>query len=174
MSPRLNQITAEMNGAERMQVTTQTSTLHRSGLWVRVAPHTRVTAVCVAGSCAAVLAVARMLTPDGRGFGTHEQLGLLPCATMKWFGIPCPFCGMTTSFSLLAHGQFEQAFWNQPAAAFLFAGAVSAIPVGLLVGLTGRGMALPRSLTQPRFWLVPAIGMLAAAWVYKVLTVLAG
>jgi hypothetical protein len=36
--------------------------------------------------------------------GTHRQLGLPPCGLHVLTGRGCPSCGMTTTFSLLAHG----------------------------------------------------------------------
>ncbi|NBO19844.1 MAG: DUF2752 domain-containing protein, partial [Proteobacteria bacterium] len=44
------------------------------------------------------LSNVRWLTPDARGLGTHEQLGLPPCGFYLWYGLPCPSCGMTTSW----------------------------------------------------------------------------
>jgi uncharacterized protein DUF2752 len=40
--------------------------------------------------------------------GTHQQLGLPECNFKTLVGVPCPSCGMTTSFSLLLHGDV----WN--------------------------------------------------------------
>lgn len=54
-------------------------------------------------------ALAFSLTPDPRGFGTHQRLGLPPCSFRVMLGIPCPACGMTTSFSHLVHGNFVPA-----------------------------------------------------------------
>lgn len=63
----------------------------------------------------AVFAVAGWLKPYGPDghplrMETHRQLGLPPC-TFKYYtsqvvpgGLPCPSCGMTTSFALLMHG----------------------------------------------------------------------
>lgn len=63
----------------------------------------------VAGAVA-VFTIAVLLDPyqdDGsaRTMETHRQMGLPPC-TFKTVsgGFPCPSCGMTTSFSLLMHG----------------------------------------------------------------------
>src|SRR5439155_22813895 len=39
---------------------------------------------------------------------THTQLGLPPCQFYLVTGLPCPSCGMTTSFALLMHGDV----WN--------------------------------------------------------------
>lgn len=46
------------------------------------------------------------LSPDPRGLGTHEQLGLPPCGLQFMFGTPCPSCGMTTAWTLFSHGQW--------------------------------------------------------------------
>ena len=57
----------------------------------------------------AVIAVAIWLSPydaDGNPlrYGTHQQLGLPPYTAKEMIGVPCPSCGMTSSFSLLVHG----------------------------------------------------------------------
>lgn len=57
-----------------------------------------------------VLAIAFWLRPDARGFGTHEQLGLPPCSFQAHTGIPCPGCGLTTSFANMAHLHVLDAF----------------------------------------------------------------
>ncbi len=53
----------------------------------------------------AILITARCLVPDNAGFGTHQQLGLPPCTSIALFGVPCPSCGMTTSWSLATRGE---------------------------------------------------------------------
>lgn len=65
--------------------------------------------VVLALGFAAVFGVAVYLDPyqaDGtpRTMGTHQGLGLPPCNMPLLIGKPCPSCGMTTSFSLLMHG----------------------------------------------------------------------
>jgi hypothetical protein len=75
--------------------------------------------VCVVLGLTAVFAVAFWLNPyepDGapRRMATHQQLGLPPCSFVLVTGVPCPACGMTTSFSLLAHADLPgslQANW---------------------------------------------------------------
>ena len=53
-----------------------------------------------------LLAVAGSLQPSPAGLGTHEQLGL-PSCTFRWlFGMRCPSCGMTTSWSHAMRGQW--------------------------------------------------------------------
>jgi hypothetical protein len=64
------------------------------------------------------------LTPDPRGYGTHEHLFLPPCYFQFFFHIPCPACGLTTSFALLAKGEWQQAFhlhWMSPILFLIFA-----------------------------------------------------
>ncbi len=66
-----------------------------------------------------VFAVATRLYPyEANGeplkMGTHQQLGLPECNFKALAGVPCPSCGMTTSFSLLIHADV----WNSLKANF--------------------------------------------------------
>jgi hypothetical protein len=56
-----------------------------------------------------LLALATRLSPNPSGMGTHQQLGLPPCTVVRWFGIRCPSCGMTTAWSHFTRGQMMQA-----------------------------------------------------------------
>ena len=92
-----------------------------------------------------MLIVARLLTPEAGGYGTHEQLFLLPCLFRWLTGLPCPFCGMTTAFALMADGRVVAAFNIHilGPAAYL---ATWAVLVAAIVGLVRDGMLLPRWL----------------------------
>lgn len=59
--------------------------------------------------CLATFALAIWLTPDPSGSGTHQQLGFPPCTIKSLFQIPCPTCGMTTSFAHFVRGEWSQA-----------------------------------------------------------------
>lgn len=72
-------------------------------LWLRA------TVFLAGGGLLSLLLAARWLTPDLRGLGTHEQLGLPPCGFYLWWGIPCPSCGMTTSWAWLVRGEVTEA-----------------------------------------------------------------
>jgi hypothetical protein len=80
----------------------------------------------LAGLLVGVFAIAIALNPyrpDGtaRLEETHRQMGLPPCSFRVATGMPCPSCGMTTSFALLIRGDL----WN----------SLRANAVGTLLGL---------------------------------------
>lgn len=84
--------------------------------------------------------VGLYLTPDARGHGTHQQLGLPPCTIHFLTGRPCPSCGLTTSVSALLHGQFALA-WRANPMGFVVVGAAIAVALNSLIALT-RGRTL--------------------------------
>ncbi len=55
-----------------------------------------------------------VLRPDGRGHGTHQQLGLPPCPSVLLFHRPCPGCGLTTSISAVLHGDVALSWSAHP------------------------------------------------------------
>lgn len=81
---------------------------------------------------ATVLAIALSLTPDPSGLGTHRQLGLGGCTILTMTGVPCPMCGMTTTFTHLAHLQVIPGVINQPFGLVLFSLTVMAFIVGAM------------------------------------------
>lgn len=119
--------------------------------------------------CAAVLMAARMLTPNTRdGVGTHTALGLPACGLYETTGIPCATCGMTTSFSLAAHGHFMDAFINQPAGALLSLLTAMAAVLSGYAFVTGMSLApIGLMLWRPRVVLI-GLGIVLVAWAYKI------
>ena len=83
-------------------------------------------------------AVALWLEPDARGYGTHQGLGLPPCTVRVLFGIPCPSCGMTTSFSHFVRGQLILAAQANAAGALLAIVCAIQIPWSWLSVYQGR------------------------------------
>jgi hypothetical protein len=75
----------------------------------RAAPRDRLLWLALASGALGVLALARLLSPDPRGYGTHLQLGLPACGFLALTGLPCPACGLTTCFAHLARGQLALA-----------------------------------------------------------------
>ncbi len=102
---------------------------------------------------AAVLLVARELTPDPRGFGTHTQLGLAPCVFATVTGRRCPTCGMTTSFAWFARGRFDRSWRANPAGSLLAPTCLALIPWLVIGAVRGRPLGV-RSLEGPLIALV--------------------
>ena len=77
-------------------------------LWVRGG------LMCVAAFLILIFSIAIYLDPyirdssgqiiAARRFATHTTMGLPPCTFYEKTGLPCPSCGMTTSFALLIRG----------------------------------------------------------------------
>jgi Protein of unknown function (DUF2752) len=103
----------------------------------------RLLAAGAGGAVLILLAVAAWLTPNPRGLGTHQQLGLPPCTIVEWYGVRCPSCGMTTAWSHILRGQVVAAFRCNAGGAVLAAGAVICGPWLLLSGLWGRWLVSP-------------------------------
>lgn len=122
-----------------------------------------------------VFAVATILSPyDTHGrplsHGTHRQLGLPPCAMKALTGIPCPSCGMTTSISLVMHGDLAAASEANPAglivaglglvATVWLAAVAAGIPAGTFtVDETIKWLTVSGSTTALLRWLA-----LVATW----------
>jgi hypothetical protein len=106
-----------------------------------------------------LVATAWSLTPDPRGYGTHEQLGLGACGFARLTGWRCPTCGMTTAWAHATHGDMRAALAASGggtvlllltviAAPWLLASAAMGKwlggrpPVGLLLGIGGAWLAV--------------------------------
>lgn len=144
----------------------------RSPHFVMTSPRERARAAFAALGAVGVIALAAILVPDSRGLGTHEQLGLPPCMTMRLFGIPCPFCGMTTAFAHMAHGHLLEAFAVQPAGALAFFGAVGYALLNGFVACTARRPAAFENRSNRKKLVMIGTVIVAVAWVYKIVTVL--
>ena len=126
-------------------------------------------ALLVAIGAFGLLAVAFFLTPNTAGIGTHHQLGLPKCGWIAVADLPCPTCGMTTSFSYTVRGQFISAFFAQPLG-LLLAIATGVIGVfALITVFTGRSFALfwYRFATMKYLILIAVLALIA--WGFKIL-----
>jgi hypothetical protein len=116
------------------------------GAWVRGA------LVGLALGLAAVFAIALWLDPyrpDGtpRRMGTHQQLHLPPCTFKEVTGLPCPSCGMTTSFALLVRGDVAHSLRANAAGTLLAVFCLALIPWALASALRRRPLFV-RSLER--------------------------
>jgi hypothetical protein len=115
----------------------------------------------------AVLGLARWLRPDPKGFGTHTQLGLAPCAFRAVTGRPCPACGMTTSFAWFARGEWGQSWRANPAGSLLATTCVALIPWLLAASARGRPIGT-RSLESPLITLAAAtVALTVITWTVR-------
>jgi Protein of unknown function (DUF2752) len=90
-----------------------------------------------------ILGLSLWLNPydeDGQALRmeTHRQLGLPPCNFVILTGKPCPSCGMTTSFSLLAHGDVINSVKANWVGSLLAAYWFALIPWALFSAVRGK------------------------------------
>jgi len=126
----------------------------------------RATALLVAVVCLGVLVIAAKLNPSKNGLGSHRQLGLQACQFESQTGIPCPTCGMTTSFAHFVRGQIPASLWVQPMGTVLALLTTMAFWGGLYIALTGRPAYRLLNLVLGMYiiWPVLMFGVLAWAW----------
>jgi hypothetical protein len=106
--------------------------------------------------------IAARLTPDSRGWGTHEQMGWPACWLQRAGGWRCPSCGMTTAWALAVRGDVRAALEASVGGTLLFAAAGCGVVWLAWVAIRGRG---PLKWGSPKVWL-----WIATAWL--VVTVL--
>ena len=115
-----------------------------------------------------LMGIAWWLQPDARGYGTHHQLGLPDCSFIVLWGIPCPMCGMTTSWSNLMHGDWANAFRANPGGALLGLTSMLAIPICFWrawVGVATQNNWLSRFTL---LWFCLMIFVIALFWIWQI------
>jgi Protein of unknown function (DUF2752) len=116
-----------------------------------------------------LLTIARLLEPSSQGVGTHEQMGLPPCLFLHLTGIPCPSCGLTTSFAYAARLDFFSSLITQPFGLIFFFLTIFAIPFSIF--LIRRRISWSE-LLQARIvdrLIYVAIALYALSWFYKII-----
>ena len=126
-------------------------------------------AMVLAGSVlVGLLITAACLTPNRRGMGTHKQLGLPDCTIVQLFGVRCPSCGMTTSWSHMMRGHVFSSFHANAGGALLALASLATGPWLLVSGLRGRW-----TLARPHEGTVLVVGVAIIAvtladWTFRV------
>ena len=140
----------------------------------RVGQTGRLLAAAAAAGCLGVLIIALWLDPSGSGIGTHERLGLQPCGWAARGGLPCPSCGMTTSFAWLVRGHLAASFYVQPMGAIL--GLITAMTfwASLYIAITAKPAHRLLQMVPAGYWLVPLMLFGLLAWGWKILLRLNG
>jgi len=109
------------------------------------------------------------MTPNPQGYGTHLQIGLAPCTFKDLTGLPCPSCGMTTSFSHFVRGHWLQSIQTSTTAFFLALICAGLIPWCVISLYTGH----LRMVNQPDLAMLRLLGLLyliaAAEWGIRIL-----
>ena len=136
----------------------------------RISPLARAVAAFAAVAVAALGTLAARLTPDQRGWGTHEQLGFDTCAVRTWTGRPCPTCGMTTAWAYAVRGNAQAAVAANAGGAMLFVTALAVAAWSTASAAAGRWLlAAPSArwgLVIATVWLVVTL----ADWVHRLIS----
>ncbi len=128
----------------------------------------RLWAAVVLAACLTILGVAAYLSPDPRGYGTHEQLGSGPCGMLVTTGLPCPTCGMTTAFAYAVRGQWHRALYAQPAG-FILALATGFVAIMAASALLrGRPPGAWWRRIDPYHIFAGVLVLLLGGWVFKI------
>jgi len=122
----------------------------RAKSWVRIA------LVLFAVALVALFVTAIRVDPydaDGRPLklGTHQRLGMPPCEFVVLFGKPCPSCGLTTSFSLLMHGDVLGSLRANLVGTAMALVGLALIPWSIWIALRGRYVWV-RSIERASLW----------------------
>ncbi len=104
----------------------------------RLGPRSRLVLALLALGLIVVLGIAARLRPDPRGYGTHSQLGLGPCAFRELSGQPCPACGMTTAFSWAVRGRMVPGWRANPAGVVIASTCFFLVPWMVFASVSGR------------------------------------
>src|SRR5690348_9267919 len=124
-------------------------------------------ALALAGACAAVLIIAARLQPSPDGLGTHTELGLNRCYWIQQWNLPCPSCGMTTSFAHFAHGQLLGSFYVQLMGAVLAILTTATFWGALYIAWTGKPAWRLLRIIPTRYYVLPLMLFGIAAWGWK-------
>jgi hypothetical protein len=129
----------------------------------------RVAWAALAGAALSVLITARMLTPSPTGRGTHLALGLPPCGFLAWTGMPCPTCGLTTAFALLARGEILASLRAHPLGVPLFLACLAAVGVAFLGAVRGDSLAARVDELRADRWALGGVIALLTTWLARLL-----
>jgi hypothetical protein len=113
----------------------------------------------LAGLVVGVFAIAISIDPyrpDGTALRseTHRQLGLPPCTFRFATGLPCPSCGMTTSFALLIRGDVGNSLRANAAGTVLGLFCLAFVPWAVVSAWRGHLLlirSVERALTRVVF-----------------------
>src|SRR5262249_46308047 len=101
---------------------------------------------------------------DALRMATHQQLGLPPCSFVQQTGVPCPACGMTTSFALLVRGDVVNSLRANWVGTMLASFCLAFIPWATIGAIRGRTLFV-RSLEKGLIIVVTSLlGLMLLRW----------
>ncbi len=134
-----------------------------------IPPRGRLLLAAIGLAVGGALTTARTLTPDPRGYGTHEQLGWARCWFRTWTGRPCPTCGMTTAWAYAVRGRVTEAIAANAAGAAACGLAVLATPWLLASAALGRWFGM-RPTPQLVLWIgTAALAIILLDWARRLI-----
>jgi hypothetical protein len=116
-----------------------------------------------------LLVIARLLQPSSSGVGTHEQLGLPPCPFLYLTGIPCPSCGLTTSFAYAARFEFFSSLITQPFGLIAFFLTILSIPFSIFLSRRRIPWSEFMQAQIVKRLIYVAIAFYVLSWFYKII-----
>jgi len=134
----------------------------------RLSSHARVGLGALALGCLVLLFTAASIRPSPSGVGTHEGLGLRECQFLETTGLPCPSCGMTTSWAWFVRGNLAASFYIQPMGFVLALGAAMTLWGAGYGAVTGRNPAPLLRRLPGKGILLGLLGFAIVAWGWKI------
>lgn len=134
----------------------------------------RLLALALSALCLAILVTAVVVQPSPRGIGSHEKLGLAPCAWVVRYDLPCPSCGMTTSFAWFVRGNWVASFYVQPFGFALAFAAAMTFWAALYIGLNGKPVGRLLRLLPGKYIWVAVMVLAIGGWGWKMFIHLRG
>ena len=127
----------------------------------------RAIALIVSLACLAVLVIATILQPSPTGVGTHAEMGFSSCGFLDRTGLPCPTCGMTTSYSWFVRGNLLASLYVQPMGMVGAMLTVAGFWIGLYIAVSGKPALRLLSHVPYRYYLIPLLTLAVASWGWK-------
>lgn len=134
----------------------------------------RLLAGAIGAICLVVLLLAVRLHPSPTGMATHTAMGFDECQFLKRTGLPCPSCGMTTSFSWFVRGNVPASFYVQPMGFVLAVLAAATAWAAGYIAITGKPAHRLVRLIPSRYYLLPLLSFAVIAWGWKMFIHLKG